>query len=454
MPHAALLGLVLSLSPSPAPPLSFGPTAEPLAFRDVAVLDLDAGALVPHRTVVVRNGAVAAVGDADLALEADVRVVDAKDGVLMPGLAEMHGHLPHPNWPAGMDEDVLFLYLANGVTTVRGMLGNPNQLTIRAKLADGEWLGPRLFVGSPPLTGSAVADAEVAEQLVKSFAAAGYDHLKVHEGLKPEVYFAITAAAAEHGLSFGGHVSDLVGLPFALEAGQATIDHLDNVVRTLVPGPADTPLSFTAMVGTADEERIGEIADLVRQHGAAVVPTHALWRTFFGGESSEEARARCPESRYLPGSVVDGWATQLDQQTAALAAIGKAPARLLELRDAALLALHEAGVPILLGTDSPQVFSVPGFSIHEELQAMQAAGLTPLDALRSGTLAVAAYYEEPLGGRIVPGAPADLVLLEASPLEDLANTRRIVGVMRDGTWLSRDVLDARLSAIEERWSER
>jgi len=438
---ALVLGL-LALSPVQAgsAPARIG---EPSAtvFLDVAVVDVEAGVVREHQAVLVRGDRIALVEPMEgWTPPSEVRAIDARGRFLLPGLAEMHGHLPGPGWPAGLAEDVLFLYAASGVTTVRGMLGDPGQLELRERIARGELVGPRLFVGSPPLSGGTAPSAERAAELVEAYHAAGYDHLKVHEGLSPEAYEAVAGTAHDLGMDFAGHVADRVGLFAALDAGQRTIDHLDNFVEALVPPDAPTPAGLPALVAAADPERLPEVVERTRRSGAAVVPTMRLWKHLFGGAGGDALLEELDEVRYMPASMVEGWRQQANAQTAA--ADPAAVARLFELRDRVLAALSEGGVPVLLGTDSPQLFSVPGFSIRREMEAMVEAGMANADVLRSGTIAVARFLGEE------PGRRADLVLLRADPLDDVANVGRVEGVMLRGRWLPRDALDERLDRIE------
>lgn len=445
---AALSPLVQEPAPGPSPV----PEQGAYAIVGATLVDPD-GAPSPDRTVLVRAGRIESIEADGAPVPEGYQRIDGRGRYLCPGLAEMHGHLPGEQASAEFAEDVLFLYLANGVTTVRGMLGDPRQLELRERVAAGELAGPQLFVGSPPLHGGAVTNAVEARRRVHAYAEARYDHLKVHENLAPEVYDAIVETAADVGLPFGGHVSDLVGLRRALEAGPSTIDHLDNLVEELLPPGARERhggvLQPDAVAGEADPDRLPGLVTLVRDSGAAVVPTLALWETFLGGTSGEELAAQRPEVRYVPRAMVDQWIAQVDQMRTAIPA--EAGRRVIELRRLCLHALAEGGVPVLLGTDSPQLFSVPGFSMRREVRAMVAAGLSPAEVLRSGTTAVARFYREGSSARrVAVGARADLLLLDADPLEDVGNLFAIAGVLADGRWYPRERLDARLEEIAAR----
>ncbi|MFQ5744429.1 MAG: amidohydrolase family protein [Acidobacteriota bacterium] len=377
--------------------------------------------------------------------------IDGAGDYLMPGLAEMHGHLPNPRSPAAVTENVVFLYVANGVTTVRGMQGDPSQFALREWIESGELVGPRLYLGSPAMTGRSVTSVEDARRLVREYKDAGYDLLKVHEGLSPAVYDAIGATAKEVGIPFGGHVSDAVGLRHALEAGQATIDHLDNFIEALVPEGlgADAPglEGVGELLDRIDENQIPELVEALLQAGAYVVPTMVLWQSgIFATEPSAQLIEERPEVEYMPRQTVQAWARAVDQRLEH--ADLEVNRRVAELRRKILMAIHAGGGGILLGTDSPQIFSVPGFSIHREMKYWVEAGMSPYEVLEAGTRSVAEY----LGatdefGTVAAGKRADLILVQGNPLEDVTNVSRRVGVMVNGRWLPEAEIQQRLAAI-------
>jgi imidazolonepropionase-like amidohydrolase len=337
--------------------------------------------------------------------------------------------------PAQLAERVLFLYAANGVTTVRGMLGHPGQLVLRERVASGELLGPRLVVGSPALGGNGVTTPEDARRLALDYDEAGYDHLKVHEGLRREVYDAIAETAKRAGLPFAGHVPDAVGAWDALAAGQSTIDHMDGMVEA-----------------TEDGRRTAELVEAVKRAGAGVVPTQVLWKTFSLAPAPEELLAERPETRYLPPDMVRGWIESQRQIRSEVTDPAQGTA-LVAARRELLRALAAGGARVLLGTDSPQLFSVPGFSIHREMQAMVESGMAPWQVLAAGTRDVAIYLgESSESGTVEIGRRADLLLLEADPLADVAHVARRAGVMVNGRWLPEEDLERRLAEIAEAYA--
>ncbi|HJS75424.1 MAG TPA: amidohydrolase family protein [Vicinamibacteria bacterium] len=451
MKRLLLAMFLVSVSCSEVQAPTGGPGGAVTAFVGVNVVPMDSERVLENQTVLVENGYIGALGPA-----AEVEVpegairIDGAGKYLMPGLAEMHGHLPSPDTPAAVTENVLFLYVASGVTTVRGMQGNESQIALRARVDRGELVGPRLVLGSPSMSGASVPTVEDAQRLVAEYKQAGFDLLKVHENLTPEVYDAIAAAAKEAGIPFGGHVTDTVGLFHALEAGQTTIDHLDNYVESLVPDDAAPPeapglLGAEQLLSRIDESRIPLLVQATLDADVSVVPTMVLWESgIYATRPSSELLQERSEVRYMPRDTVDRWVESVDERVK-----GSDPEllrRLADVRRRILMALHEGGVRILLGTDSPQIFSVPGFSIHREMQFYVDAGMSPYDVLSSGTRVVGDYFGENFG-TVSVGEGADLILVDGNPLSDIENVSRISGVMARGKYVSREEIETRLAAI-------
>lgn len=425
------------------------------AFVDVYVVSMDRERVMERQTVLVEGGRIADIGPMDaVELPEGALRIEGAGKYLMPGLAEMHGHLPSPDMPEELTENVLFLYLANGVTTVRGMQGNPSQIVLRDRIESGEVAGPRLVLGSPSLTGSRVSTVEDAVRLVREYKAEGFDLLKVHEDLSPEVYDAIARTAEEVGIPFAGHVTDHVGLFHALASGQTTIDHLDNYVEALVP-ESDTPGSAPGLRGAhelldrVDESRMIDVVRATLEADASVVPTMVLWESgIYATRSSSHLLEERTEVRYMPKDMVARWIEAVDERVSS-SDVEKLR-RLAELRRRILAALHRGGVRILLGTDSPQIFSVPGFSIHREMALYVEVGMTPYEVIAAGTSVVGQYLGVPRG-TIEVGRDADLILVEGNPLEDVKDVSRPVAVMIRGKLLTREEIDRKLEAIAARY---
>jgi len=428
------------------------------AIVDVNVIPMSTQAVLPGQTVVIRAGRISEIGPADEVEAGDLPVISGAGRYLMPGLAEMHAHIPPQ--PDSVQEtlDILALYVANGITLARGMLGAPHHLELRDSVARGEVFAPRIVTSGPSLNGRSVPTPEAGREMVLAQYAAGYDFLKIHPGLDHERFAAIVAAAQSVGIPFAGHVSEVVGLRAALAAGQATIDHLDQYLPALLP--TDSPLAGEPaqffgwnLAGEADPSRIPALAEETRAAGTWNVPTQSLIEQLLLEEHGAEALLARPEMRYVAPATATQWAAA---KTNLLANPAYSPAlarQFVTIRRQLIKALHDAGAGLLLGSDAPQIFNVPGFSIHEELRLLVAAGLSPFEALATGTVAVARFLGEPDGfGQVAVGHRADLLLLEANPLEDVAHVRRRFGVMVDGRWHDAVDLEARLLQIAARAS--
>ncbi len=427
--------------------------AETVVFDQVLIVTMLApDEVLRDQRLVIENGRLARLGPAgEIPIPDGARVI-AAGGYLIPGLTEMHAHVPPERGGEQRARDVLMLYLANGITTVRGMLGEPWHLELRAKLAAGEWEGPSLVTSGPSFNGTSVDGPAAARRMVRAQAAAGYDFLKLHPGLGPLEYEAITTTARAAGIPFAGHVSTDVGIARTLAAKQATIDHLDGYALDLLP--ADSPYQGRdpgffgiAIAAGLDGGRIPELAQATVKAGVWNVPTESLMANILGETPVEDLLAR-PEMVYIDAATRDQWRRAVEAQRADHSL--EARRKFLHLRKTLLIELHRAGAGLLLGSDAPQIMNVPGFSLHQELALMVEAGLTPYEALAMGTRNPAQFFDAPERGTIATGQIADLVLLAADPIADIANSRKILGVYHQGRWLDRTLLDARLADIAKR----
>ena len=420
--------------------------AEPVAFINANAIPMTTETVVKQQTVIVENGRIVTIDDVDtVPVPEDAVVIDGTDRFLIPGLAEMHAHVPGAS---SSDLDRYFtLFVANGVTTVRGMLGQPSHLALREELLSGRVFGPRLITSGPSLNGRSVSGAADGGRQVREQHAAGYDFIKIHPGLDAEEFAAIADTANELGIPFAGHVPAAVGVPNALAAGIATIDHLDGYMAALLPSNYDPSGGYGGFfdVLLANQVDAGQIDALAADTGRAGtwnVPTQSLIEQLIDATPIAELESR-EDMRYMPAATVARWVAAKESQQNERGFTPAVAAEAIRIRRALIVALHKAGGRILLGSDAPQIFNVPGFSLHKELELMVASGMTPYDALRAGTVNVAAFLGLDTGA-IEIGRQADLVLLDANPLEEISNTRRIHGVMIRGAWHAASDLERRL----------
>lgn len=433
--------ILVSLSSSSQPTAQVAATA----FVGVNVLPMDKEAVLADQTVVVIDGKIASIAPAGKAqAPAGATTVDGKGKYLMPGLGELHAHIPGGQATDADIERTLFLYVANGVTTIRGMLGDPRHLVYRERVAKGEVLGPRIYTSGPSLNGNSAKTPEVAVSMVVEQQKAGYDLLKIHPGVPRDAFDAMAARAHELKIPFAGHVPEAVGLARALEAKYRSIDHLDGYVEALAPSPSGSQVFGVNLAAKADESRIPALVAATRAAGTWQVPTEILLVNWLNDEDPQ-TMAKWPEMKYVDPAILTKWIAQKQGFAAKYPQADRR--KLLALRRTIIKALHDGGVPFALGSDAPQTWNVPGFSAHRELGAMAAAGLTPYEALKTGTANVGEYFGTQASvGTVTTGKRADLILLEANPLTNLANSSKIAGVMVNGRWLSKADIDARLAA--------
>jgi imidazolonepropionase-like amidohydrolase len=430
----------------------------PIAITNVTVLPMDGERTLADQTVVVQGGRVRSVGPAARAnIPAGAMRIDGRGKFLMPGLAEMHAHVPPGNPTDEQLAEIMFLYVANGITTIRGMLGAPYQIQLKETLASGAMLGPRFFHAAPSLNGSSAPNPDAGVAHVRAARAIGYDLMKIHPGVSRATWDASTAEMRSIGMTFGGHVPSDVGLVHAIRSGIATIDHVDGYLEASVRDSAiyaRPGATLGAVVDAIDPSKFAGLAQLARERNVWNVPTMYLWENFYNDRTADDLGA-LPEMQYVSAQQVNAWKNQKRGRGNGDASQEMTPERrerLLALRRQMLKALADAGAPLLMGTDSPQMFNVPGFALHRELQVARTAGISNYQILESGTRNVGRYVTESLKqdgafGTVAVGQWADLVLLEANPLDDLENLTRRSGVFVRGRWVSAEEIRSGLDRI-------
>ena len=433
--------------------------AQTLQIVPVNIVSPVSGEILRDRSIVIKDGRIAnivpASGNVELPVgvtQEEPSVIDGRNGYVIPGLAEMHAHVPDRNRGEQYTRDILTLFLANGVTTIRGMLGAPWHLELRDLLERQQWPGPHLITSGPSFNGNSVSSPAQAAQRVRDQVAAGYDFLKLHPGLKAEEFTAIARTAKELNTPFAGHVSTDVGIAAALQAQQATIDHLDGYAQLMVPASSDlfgvAPTFFGVNLGAAlNRDMAHDLATRTAAAGVWNVPTQSLLENIYGGVPVEDLLSR-PAMNYVGVDLRKSWTRSVVQGRKSVSETSQR--RFIDARRKLIFELQQAGAELLLGSDAPQIMNVPGFSVHEELEFLVSAGLTPLQALQSGTTNPARFFSHEDRGQITRGMLADLVLLESNPLENISATRNILGVIRGGTWYSRSRLDAMLKDVAGR----
>jgi imidazolonepropionase-like amidohydrolase len=425
-----------------------------IVFKSVNVIPMDKETVLRNQTVLVKNGRITAIGD-DARVKADkgALIVDAKGKYLTPGWSEMHAHVPAVEDLAPMKE-VLMLYLVNGITTIRGMLGNSRHLELRDKVRSGEVLGPNFYTTGPAFSGQTVKTAARGIEMVREEKAAGYDYLKLLPGLTKETFPGIAKTSAELGIPMVGHVSFAVGVWAAIDAGYSSIDHLDGFVEAITPGidtlaEQETGLFSTWTAYSADPGRIPKLIAALKQKNIRVVPTQAIAERWLSPEPAE-AFANDPDLKYMKPEDVKNWMNAKNSYHNNPRFNRAHSEAFVNIRRQLILACQKGGVPLLLGCDAPQVLNVPGFATHHEMKYLVAAGLSPFEVLKTGTVNVADYLRKTDSGVIKVGNVSDLVLLNGNPLEDIGHAKNIEGVMIGTKWLSKAYLQSELKKLEKR----
>ena len=432
-----VLSLTLIAAVLAALPIARAQAGRTVAFTNVTVVPMDSNRVLANHTVIVTNERISAVGPSSATKVPEGAVqVDGRGKFLMPGLGEMHGHIPAPTQPQELIENVLFLYVAGGVTTVRGMQGAPGQLDLRARAKSGAIVAPTLYLAGPAFSGNAVKTADEAVARVRQQKAEGWDLLKVLTGLSVDTYDAMARTAKEVGVPFGGHVPAAVGVIHALDMGQATFDHLDGYAEHL-----------DGRTKPVDDKALQDLVARTKNAGAWVVPTMFVWETL-EGPVTLESRTSLPELRYLPRAQIDQWTRSLENRLQNPKFNAGEAAHYMKNRVRILRALHTGGAGVLLGSDAPQQFNVPGFSIHREMRSMADAGMSPYEILKSGTANVGAYLKAHADfGTIAINKRADVILVDANPLQNIANVDKRAGVMVRGRWIPQSEIQSRLDRI-------
>lgn len=421
--------------------------AETLALRNAHLVSVETGRVTPNRTIVIENGRITRIGGARLPAPRGARRIDLAGAYVMPGLTDAHVHTPLTSFNAMMGsneqltpqsfESALAPYLAYGVTQVVLMMGGPDALAARDAQRRGEILAPIMVVASPPVSGPqpilpppasriALTPAE-AEALAAEFARAGYDAIKLREDLTPQVAAAFARAARANGLIAMGHMpNDAHDLTEVFAAPRLGAAHL-----------YDTIYAEPSRSGGADA-----LAALLHEREGFVVSTLSVHANILSKNADYQASLATECARLVDPRLYALW-TGISFEPSSPSDVISAE---MEQHRALVRALVAADVPLLTGTDSGAPTIGPGCSLHDELLLLSQAGLSPLQVLQTATRAPAQIFPRlAASGRVARGATANLLILDANPLDDVANTRRIRAVIVGGRLLDRAALDQMLA---------
>ncbi len=460
-----------------------------LAITHATLIDVTTGRKLADRTIIVRNGRIASIGID--AVPTDARVIDASGKFVIPGLWDMHAHLGN----AGVATNVFFpLQIANGVTGIREMtsdcferLGCERSMTIdtvrdwQRGIAAGRIVGPRIITSSPMLDGPTptwayavpIPDSAAARAAVKTFKARGVDFLKIYSLLPREAFFALAAEAKKQRIPFAGHVPISVSALEASNAGMASMEHghglqeacssrdtqlraeqqrlIDQLIaakeHNLLVEPIYVEQAHAAFP-SYDEARCRALFAAFARNRTAQVPTLVLLQSW--AREHDPRRLRDPRYRYVPELLRNSWEAFADAPQADVPDSRSVRAERLRWIEQRIGEMRHAGVTILAGTEEGgAAFIYPGFAIHDELQLLVASGLTPLEAIQTATINPARFLHATDSlGTVAVGKRADLLVLDADPLADIANTKAIRLVIADGRLFDRARLDFLLQRVE------
>ena len=461
-----------------------GGQVQPLAIIDVVLVPLDSARAIPHQTVVVRGGRIVALGSsASVTVPEGARVVDGRGRFLMPGLADMHMHLAFEGSPGSAEDNraTLALLLAHGVTTVRNLWGTPETLALRDAVASGDVLGPRIWTSGPFVIGrpdslaglwapDEVGASDPAYLLARTEAdghavaryhvAAGYDMVKVHHNTPAPVWRGLTDEGRRLGIPIVGHAPPAVGNAAVLVSGrQSSIEHYNPFVYLAQPtdSPARTAEAWYDRIfspyRSVDSERLALLAELAAASETWFVPTAVVAEWYSGPQPDMAARIDDPEvARYTSAAQRGRWREYAEGFATYLAPWGIDMSLERPFALALVRALHGAGAKTMIGSDAPATMVTQGAGVHDEMALWAEAGVPPLAVLRAATIEPARYLRQagladgPSG--LAVGAVADLVLLRANPLADVAHARQIEAVVTRGRLLDRARLDVLLDTAE------
>lgn len=440
--------------------LAFTVSAQTIVFTNVNVIPMDKERVLENQTVIVKDGLIEKIGDAGkIKVPRGAQLIDGKGKYLIPGLMDMHVHLlsDEDGYPDELAEDELKIMVANGVTTVRFMIGTPEQLVLRARSAKQEIIAPTIYAASPHLTGReqgndfVVKTEEEAREAVRKSKAAGYDFIKVTTFIDAKVYEAAADECVKQNIRLIGHAdSRFVGVPRAWKAKQQ-IEHLDGYLEMLLPENSGFIGSVSDLyiynpknwgsIDVVDESKIPEVARKTVESNPFVDPTQSFMKNTFGLPRTEESIRAQPDFRFYTQKNQDFYIGYLKKTRLNEVPLEKR-AKWVAIRNKIIKAIYDAGGRVMTGSDTPEFLWLYGFTEHREMKALAEAGLPNYAVLQAATVNASLY----LGafdkvGTIEKGKRADLVLLEANPLENISNTEKRAGVMLKGKYYTQEEMN-------------
>ncbi len=421
------------------------PKLRTVAFVNVNVVPIDKNRVLASQTVIVQDGRIAQIGtEGQVSIPKSAEIVQGNGkAFLMPGLADMHVHI--------LDGNDLRLLIVNGVTTVRNMAGVDRHLLFREDVNEGIRIGPTIYSAGPILDGNppvwpfnrVIETPQEARQAVIETKERGFDFVKVYTRLGLEAYAAIVDTANQNEMPVVGHVPVKVGFSSVVKAGQYSVEHLNGADYALAKDSDYNPGFFGRWNLDFDPTRLDDYLIMTVKAGLWNCPTLTIYKP---RQESLDVLLQTPGLKYFPDARKDRWQIQIE------------PKENSEKRKYLVSRLHKAGARLLLGTDTSVrliPYGIIGFSIHDELERFVDIGLTPYEAIKTGTYNAAQFMNKlDQFGTVETGKEADLILVRGNPLENLANIKNPLGVMAKGRWYPQSLLEKILKDVEKEVTEQ
>ncbi|MEJ7847848.1 MAG: amidohydrolase family protein [Pyrinomonadaceae bacterium] len=436
-----------------------------VGIRNVTLINMVSGTPETDMTVLISGNRLTRIGKSEkVRIPKGAHVIDGSGKFLIPGLWDMHVHIFNnvSNVGTHNKETHFPLFIANGVTGMRDMFSDGDDIKLarqwQTEIDAGTTIGPRIAVGSRIVDGPpsflpnlmVVKTADEGRAAVRTLKKEGAGFIKVYWNLTPDAYYAIADESKKLGIVFAGHVPFSISAADVSDAGQKSIEHLTGIVETCSSKEDElrkkewTPEVGEETYATYDAKKCLNLFKRFAKNGTWHTPTAILHR---GMSLYDDDRFRNDVNfKYVSKATLNDWANspQLDKSHEF-----KVRKERFERLIETIGIMHRAGVPILAGTDNNNPYVIPGFALHDELELFVKAGMSPLQALRTATTNPAKYLGlETSVGTIENGKLADMVILDANPLNEISNTRRINAVIINGRYLPKETLEKMLLGVE------